>query len=252
MYATKLLSLLLVYFFCVPTKASTSPQEQGAQSDLVTSSVINVKGVRDPDWKPYSAMVKGVRRFEEKHDLAPAAELRFILVPRRSGVDMNALQLRLQGGEVSLEIPLNAENIFTLPVEPELVPDKAELTLNRTAGSVRWLPYVKSSTTTDTVRRLGDLRLACEVHWAIDRETLPFAARTTIGALGGPCNFVSQKGTYSFSENRRIIRATISLNGRTESVPVSGYSFTPPLREQHWSNDSMIELQFSEHPSAEP
>jgi len=151
-----------------------------------------------------------------------------------------------------LEIPLNAENIFTLPVEPELVPDKAELTLNRTAGSVRWLPYVKSSTTTDTVRRLGDLRLACEVHWAIDRETLPFAARTTIGALGGPCNFVSQKGTYSFSENRRIIRATISLNGRTESVPVSGYSFTPPLREQHWSNDSMIELQFSEHPSAEP
>lgn len=95
MYATKLLSLLLVYFFCVPTKASTSPQEQGAQSDLVTSSVINVKGVRDPDWKPYSAMVKGVRRFEEKHDLAPAAELRFILVPRRSGVDMNALQLRL-------------------------------------------------------------------------------------------------------------------------------------------------------------
>jgi hypothetical protein len=214
--------------FCVPTKASTSPQEQGAQSDLVTSSVINVKGVRDPDWKPYSAMVKGVRRFEEKHDLAPAAELRFILVPRRSGVDMNALQLRLQGGEVSLDIPLNAENIFTLPVEPELVQDKAELTLNRTAGSVRWLPYVKSSTTTDTVRRLGDLRLACEVHWAIDRETLPFAARTTIGALGGPCNFVSQKGTYSFSENRRIIRATISLNGRTESVLISGYSFTPP------------------------
>ena len=164
MHATKLLSLLLVYFFCVPTKASISPQEQGAQSDLVTSSVINLKGVRDPDWKPYSAMVKGVRRFEEKHDLAPAAELRFILVPRRSGVDMNALQLRLQGGEVSLDIPLNADNIFILPVEPELVQDKAELTLNRTAGSVRWLPYVKSSTTTDTVRRLGDLRLACEVH----------------------------------------------------------------------------------------
>jgi hypothetical protein len=252
MHATKLLSLLLVSFFCVPTKASTSPQGQEAQSDPDTNSVINVKGIRDPDWKPYSAMLKGVRRFEEKHDLAPAAKLRFILVPRRAGLDMNALQLRLQGGEVSLEIPVNAENIFTLPVDPELVQDKAELTLDRTAGSVRWLPYVKSPATTDTVRRLGDLRLACEVHWAIDRETLPFAARTAISALGGPCNFVSQKGRYSFSENRRIIRATISLNGRTESVPVSGYSFTPPLQEQRWSNDSMIELQFAEDRSAEP
>ncbi|MES2756342.1 MAG: hypothetical protein V4693_03125 [Pseudomonadota bacterium] len=251
MHTTKLLGLLLLYLFCVPAKASTSAHEQKAQSDLDTDAVIYVKGIRDPDWKPYSAMVKGVRRFEEKHDLAPTAELRFILVPRRSGADMNALQLRLQGDEVSLEIPLNAGNIFTLPVEPGLVQDKAELTLNRTAGSVRWLPYVRSSTTTDTVRRLGDLRLACEVHWAIDRETLPFAARTAISALGGPCNFVSQKGTYSFFEDRRIIRATISLNGRTEPVPASGYSFTPPLRELRWSNDSLIELQFAEDPSAE-
>ncbi len=191
-------------------------------------------------------MFKGVRRFEEKHDLAPTAALRFILVPRRSGVDMNALQVRLQGEEVSLEIPVHAGHTFSLPVEPALVRDKAELTLNRTAGSVRWLPFVRSATTTDTIRRMGDLRLACEVHWAIDKETLPFAARTAISALGGPCNFVSQMGTYSFFENRRILRATISLNGRTEPVPVSGYSFTPPLREQSWNNDSLIELQFAE------
>lgn len=254
MHPRKSAGLLLVCFFCLPAQASVDAQETEAKSDpgIDSVAVVNVKAIRDPAWKPYAAMLKGVRRFEEKHDLAPSAELRFVLIPRRSDIDMNELHLRLQSDEASLAIPLQEGNIFTLPVEPKLAADNAELMLNRTAGSVRWLPYVRSSTTSDTVRRLGDLRLACEVHWAIDKETLAFAARTAISALGGPCNFVSGKGKYSFTETRRIIRATISLDGKTESVPVNGYSFTPPLRESRWSNDSVIELEFEEKSTTGP
>ena len=251
MHTTRFLGLLFVSLIYVPEFAFANTQEPKMQPDPAAASVVKVNGIRDPDWKPYSSMLKGVRRFKEKHDLAPNADLRFILVPRGSGVDMSALQLRLQGDKASLATAMTQGNIFTLPVEPELAQDKAELMLNRKAGSVRWLPYVRSPMTTDTVRRLGDLRLACEVHWAIDRETLPFAARSSISALGGPCNFVSQKGTYSFSEPRRIVRATISFNGKTESVPVHGHSFTPPLRGRNWSNDSVIDLQFAEELSVE-
>lgn len=205
---------------------------------------VTVKGIRDPDWKPYSAMLKGVKRFEEKHGLAPGAQLRFILEPRSTDVDMHAIALRLESDEAGMQIPLGERNIFTLPVEQGPLYEKAELTVNRKAGSVRWIPYVRSAAASDTIRRLGDLRLACEVHWAIDKDTLPFAMRTAMGALGGPCNFVSQKGTYSFSEPRRITAATISYNDRSASVPFSGTSFTPPLREQDWSDDSTIELVF--------
>ena len=141
-------------------------------------------------------------------------------------------------------------NIFTLPVEQGPLYEKAELTVNRKAGSVRWIPYVRSAAASDTIRRLGDLRLACEVHWAIDKDTLPFAMRTAMGALGGPCNFVSQKGTYSFSEPRRITAATISYNGKSAAVPFSGSSFTPPLREQDWSDDSVVELTFDNEQAA--
>lgn len=250
MHATSLAGLLLASLLYGPGEAFANKQENRTEPDPGADSVVTVRGIRDPDWKPYSSMLKGVRRFEEKHDLAPDAELRFILVPRRPGVDMNALQLSLQSDETSLDIALQQGSIFTLPVEPGLAKEKAELTLNRKAGSVTWLPHVRSPATTDTIRRLGDLRLACEVHWAIDKETLPFAARTSISALGGPCNFVSQKGTYSFSEPRRIVRATISFGGKTESVPVKGHSFTPPLREERWSDDSVIELQFAEDPPA--
>ena len=220
-----------------------APPASELPGQLATSSV-DVKGVRDPDWKPYGAMLKGARRFEEMHALAPTAALRFILDPRRPDVDMTALQLRLESDEASSAIPLEEKNLFTLPVTQDPLHAKADLTLNRKAGSVRWIPYIRSATATDTRRRLGDLRLTCEVHWAIDRDTLPFAMRTTLSALGGPCNFVSQKGTYSFSEPQRITGATISFNGKTAPVPFSGFSFTPPLREKAWSDDSVIELAF--------
>ena len=220
------------------TEPSPSAQDAAAS--------VNVKGMRDPDWKPYSAMLKGVKRFEEKHALAPGAQLRFILEPRRADVDMHGIALRLESDEAGLAIPLGERNIFSLPVGHGPLYEKAELTVNRKAGSVRWIPYVRSAATSDTLRRLGDLRLACEVHWAIDKETLPFAMRTAMGALGGPCNFVSQKGTYSFSEARRITAATISYNGKSAPVPFSGTSFTPPLREQDWSDDSVLELTFAD------
>lgn len=230
---------------CAGTAQATGPsgQEEQQEQEQQPASV-SVKGVRDPDWKPYSAMLKGVKRFEEKHDLAPAAQLKFILEPRRPDVDMRGIQLRLESDEASSTIPLEEGNIFTLPVEQGLLDAKAELTINRKTGSVRWIPYVRSAPGSDTVRRMGDLRLACEVHWAIDKETLPFAMRTTMGALGGPCNFVSSKGTYSFSGPQRIVGATIRFGGKTEAVPFSGHSYTPPLRDKAWSDDSVIELQF--------
>lgn len=222
--------------------------EQVAQD---AAASVNVKGIRDPDWKPYSAMLKGVARYEEKHALAPGAQLRFILEPRRADVDMQGIALRLEGEEAGLAIPLEERNVFSLPVGQGPLYDKAELTVNRKAGSVRWIPYVRSAATSDTLRRLGDLRLACEVHWAIDKETLPFAMRTMMSAMGGPCNFVSQKGTYSFAEGRRITAATISFNGKSAPVPFSGSSFTPPLREQDWSDDSMIALAFDNDQTAQ-
>lgn len=245
MRALKISSLLLCSC-CAMVNAHAGQDPPVLQAEQEAATSVNVKGIRDPDWKPYGAMLKGVSRFEEKHALAPVAELKFMLQPRRADVDMRALELRLDGEDVSVPIPLGENNIFTLPVYPGSHDAKAELTLNRKSGSVRWIPYVRSPASSDTRRRLGDLRLACEVHWAIDKETLPFAMRTTMAALGGPCNFVSAKGTYSFSEPQRIASATISFDGKTDAVPFKGQSFTPPLRDQAWSDDSVIELQFED------
>jgi hypothetical protein len=56
--------------------------------------------------------------------------------------------------------------------------------------------------------------------------------------------------TYCFSAPRRIATATISFNGKSAPVPFSGASFTPPLREQDWSDDSVVELTFDNNQTA--
>src|SRR5476651_1586270 len=115
---------LLVGLCCASIKAYADTPEPIAVPEQDVTSLVSVKGIRDPDWKPYSAMLKGVKRFEEKHDLAPTAELRFILESRRPDVDMNALQLKLESDEAGSAIPLGEGNIFTLPVEQGPLYDK--------------------------------------------------------------------------------------------------------------------------------
>ena len=60
--------LLCLYGAAVQAQADTAQAMEQAGQDAAAS--VNVKGIRDPDWKPYSAMLKGVKRFEEKHALA--------------------------------------------------------------------------------------------------------------------------------------------------------------------------------------
>lgn len=40
-----------------------------------------VSGVKDPDWKTYRAFSAGLDIFEQQHGMAPAASLRFVLLP---------------------------------------------------------------------------------------------------------------------------------------------------------------------------
>lgn len=242
--------LLLFLLFCGRASGADTT-EGGVEAMPADAPAVIVKGIRDPDWKPYRAMLKGVDRFREKN-VSPTAKLQFILVPRRPDVDMHGLELWLESEQARIPIPLENGNLFTLPVEHGEPDAKAELTINRKAGSVRWLPYVRSEVTTPTIRRLGDLRVACEVHWAIDKDSLPFAARTMIGALGGPCNFISKQGSYSFFEAQPIVSATLRFNGKSAAIPVSDFSFTPPLRDKSWGDDSVVELQFNAEPVSPP
>lgn len=227
------------------------PQPVAAMaSEESAAPMVQVVGMRDPEWKSYKFMLNGVAAFEKKRALAPTAELRFILLPRRGDVSMQGLKLQLAADNVNIPVPLDSNNTFILPLDAEAKNANAELHLNRKMGSVQWFPYIRSAELKPGQRRLGDLRLECEIIWAIDYETIPFAVRNMIRAFGGPCSF--SKGRFSFRELRTLASATLVSGARKLKLPVSEDTnqYTPPLHDKSWGDDSYVELEFTPVPAS--
>ena len=80
------LSCLLLVLAALPAAGGLAAQE--AAQEPVTR--VNVSTTRDPVDKSYRKMIKGMERFEREHALAPAAPLRFQLLPRGCGQRVTA------------------------------------------------------------------------------------------------------------------------------------------------------------------
>jgi hypothetical protein len=230
----------LMILFCLTASGALRAQERVQEGDTV-----QVSGVRDPDWKTYANMLKGVQAFEEKHRLAPGAPLRFILLPRRPDVVMRGLALKLENDTVRIPVELAADYTFELPRNQEAADAGADLTLNRKAKSVKWHPHIRSAGLLPSQRRLGDLRLECEMLWATDKATLPLAMRAMVGLAGGPCG--ASRLTFWFDEPKRLASATLVAGERRLALQLAGggMMFLPPLHDRSWSDDSLVELEFA-------
>ena len=242
-----LLKAVLLALCCLQLVAGTAMADEAVAATTAEETVrlhdVQVEGMRDPDWKSYKAMLQGLAAFDAKHQLAPTATLRFILSPRRPDVPMQGISLRLESAESAVPVDIAPDYTFSLPVSEAAQQANAELVLNRKVKTVRWFPHIRSAALAPNQRRLGDLRLECEVLWAIDYDTIPFLIRNMIRALGGPCHM--SKGKFSFSAPAKLISATLVAGERRAPLEVSGYQFTPPLHEKSWADDSLIELVFA-------
>lgn len=115
--------------------------------------------------RSYRRMWRGVELFERRRAaLAPQAQLRFRLLPRRPGVDLDGeLGLTLIGRTVEIPVAVAPDRSFSLPADRAAWDEDALLTPDRPAGSLSWRADVRTSGLPPGVRRLGDLRLECLV-----------------------------------------------------------------------------------------
>lgn len=115
--------------------------------------------------KSYRRMWRGVELFErQRAALAPQAQLRFRLLPRRPGVDLDGeLGLTLVGRTVEVPVAVAPDRSFTLPADRAAWDENAVLTPDRPAGSLSWRADVRTPGLLPGTRRLGDLRLECLV-----------------------------------------------------------------------------------------
>ena len=228
--------------------------------------------VRDPVDKSYRKMIKGIERFERERALAPAATLRFRLLPRVPGASMQGIALRVAGDRISIPIPIAADNSFVLERNAQALAEDAAVVANRKTDSMTWRAWVQTSGLPSGTRRLGDLRLECRVGMdaGLISNTSPIFAwlTTLLTDTDQVCN--SPDGNYLFFAEQPIFSVTLRHGAASMALPLRmlygggeqtadtlpycdcqvllDRSYYAPIWDRRWPDDTLVEFEYMDTP----
>lgn len=205
-----------------------------------TSERVEISSYRGPELRSYSQMLKGLIAYQEKHSHAPNSELYFILIPKSKEVTRQGLTMRLASDDTSINIPIDAEGKFQLPLLTLKHDDEYDLILNKPKGQFYIKPYVKSANLPEDTKRMGDLRLECQVRWAVERQdvSMVFSSFVKLFASGNPCHGVIK--VYFFPPDG-VDLITLDAPKKKLSFEVSASrGYTVPLADKDISDDDLI------------
>lgn len=213
---------------------------------------VNVNGTRVTPVESYENMLHGLAAFERWHKLAPRAAPRFVLIPQ-SGSNVSEFTsgaaLRLVGGEAPVDVPILADGVFSLPQAASSSPENISLVLNKKKGLFRLWSYVHSPDVPKNSRRLGDLRLECEVLWEIYKPKAPFFIRSYAAIAGGLCS--SHRANIFYPVAGQLAAVTMIYGDRRETLHADfigkdGRNFRPPIDDKTWPDDTLLEFALAE------
>jgi hypothetical protein len=209
----------------------------------IPSEKILVSSVKGADWRSYRTMLKCVDTFNMLKSLAPNADLRFELRPQEDSASTKDVVLKLVNDAQSVLVPIANDGTFILKKGQISDDTDADLSINKKRGLFRWLPYVRSPGLPTYTRRLGDLRLECEVLWAIEKGDASFAERSFFALLGGRCS--SSKVRWFFRAPGEIEKLEFSFGDRKEiasenSITKDRLAYYAPLYDKTWPDDTLI------------
>jgi hypothetical protein len=208
--------------------------------------------MRNPELKTYRVMAAGLDAFDDHHGLAPAAKMVRFKLTRRAGsplTDMDNLALRISGDTVSIPVAVGADGTFVLPRSEKADDEDADLVLNKKKGGYRWRPDVRSEGVPANMRRLGDLRLECQVMVATAKKEIGFWITAMINSFllsTDWCNV--DKLQLSTKTDRKIRSATLLHQGERTRLHLSedDTAYVPPISDKTYPNDTLIEIEYDE------
>lgn len=235
----------ILTFQALTALAAPAAEEEPVQE----LGVVTVKS-STPTLFPYRKAWRAFEVFEQHHQLAPWAPLRFMLALRDrqvDGVSGNALALNLVSDKASTPVLLDAERRFTLPRDQQAWDDNADLVVNRKPGLYIGLPDIRTPGVPADARRLGDLRLQCEIAWAIVKDDVGILQRTALTVLGGPCH--TSMARIGVRAPKRLSGVTLVAGERRESLDArrilaDGRFFAAPYHDGSWPDDTLVEFQY--------
>jgi hypothetical protein len=199
----------------------------------------------------YRAIAAGLDTFDEQHALAPAVpQLRFA-VRNRGGamLDGDLPTAKLTADAFSLALPVGTDALLDVPRSQQAWDANAELVLSRKRKEVRVWPYVRTPGLADNQRRLGDLRLECQVFVTVAKKEAPFwvvALANTFFLTGDWCTFFKDRDrTWSVNVESPLASAVLREGERTLPLKVKDRHFELPLYDTSWGNDAVVDLAFA-------
>lgn len=236
--------------------ASACAHAQEAADSAEKVAEVSVSALRNPELKPYRVMSAGLDAFDEHRKLAPNAALKFKLSKRSEGYggasNWDGVTLRLVGNDSSTPVALEADGSFVLPRSKAAYDDDAELILNQKKASTRFHIDVRTPGLPANVRRLGDLRLECQVLIAIGKKELNFAMRAAFNTAfltGDWCS--ASRASVGTALPDWSLGTTVVHGAMRKALPPHSSNFNAPIQDKKLSDDALIEFEFWGTASAE-
>ncbi len=215
-------------------------------------------------------MAAGMDLFDEYRHLAPQATLRYRLLPRQPGTNMEGIVVSVVANTFTLPVPLGADNSFALERNAAAWAEDAAVITNRKSDSMTWRVQVRSPGLAEHTRRLGDLRLECMVGrnsgLTSNYSSLPYKEwiKTLSRRDVQTCLF---EHTYLLFAERPLFSVTLRDGKRTDVIPLkdmyyNGQQMAPavraqcdchvliektylaPLTDLSWGDDTILEFDY--------
>ena len=257
---------------CAAALCAVAAQVESSSSSR--ADAVAVTALRNPVDKSYRRMLSGIERFEKRRQVAPAATLRFKLLPRNRATRMEDVELEIVGDSFAVPVALAPDRSFALERHALALKENASVRPNRRAGTLTWRAEIRTPGLPPGTRRLGDLRLECEVGMQAglisNYRPFLFGLLDPLVREGpGYCHRLAPR--YLFFADRPLWSVTLVAGERREVLPVDmlygGASRDPdwkddlpycdcevlmdrayflPLGDPSWPDDTRVELEYME------
>jgi hypothetical protein len=246
---------------------------QAAPKPKPSLGSVTVTGMANPVEKSYRRMVEGMDLFERERAHAPNAQLRYKLLPRKHGTNMDDVQLEVIGDTFSYRVPVAPDRTFTLARDPKAWAEDAVVSPNRKKLSMTWRTDVRTPGLPPGTRRLGDMRLECLVgiRAGLVSNTSPLIEKLS-SILTDPFRYCGQKNArYLFFADKPIFSVTLVDGARREVLPIDELyasasddpglpqdlpycdcevmldrTYFLPLGDTSWSDETRVEFDYME------
>lgn len=209
-----------------------------------TLAPVVVHGVAGSFQARYRDLLRGAETFNKKHFYASASELKFFASGAAVAEPVTPLDIKFETRDSFYDIHLDEAGFFVLPDPGQIDFKDSAMVANRKEGNVDVYPIVRTPADGTSLTHLGDLRLECEVSWAIQKRAVPVYIRSAFFIAGRSCH--SKHISVSFYSPMPLVSATMRYGQRVEVFlpDRDRHSYRIPVYDKTWPDDTVIEFRY--------